>query len=78
MVFEDSDLVERLMKLDDEFRNWVEQHRELDREAEELGRQRCLIPAEEHRIRVLKKQKLALLDQIQVRLQEYQNGGKHI
>ncbi len=76
MVFEKSDRVERLMELDPEFRMWVEQHRELDRETEALSHQHCLIPAEEQRIRVLKKQKLVLLDQIQIRLREYQNSEK--
>lgn len=71
MLLEQSENVEQLMGEDQDFRRAVEAHRVLDCESELLSHQPCLIPAEEDRLRVIKKQKLALLDQIHSKLKDF-------
>jgi hypothetical protein len=71
MTFRDDEIIERLVKEDEEFKQLVEEHRELDRKIQELDSKPYLIPAEKVERKRLSKLKLAKKDKIAKIVSEY-------
>lgn len=65
MTSREEELIERLMRENEEFRKAKMAHRELAEQLEELERRPYLTPQEEMEIKIIKKKKLALKDQME-------------
>ncbi len=64
-------LIERLMKENEEFSKVKQAHTQLARQLEELENKHFLTPQDEVEIKIIKKKKLALKDQMEKILMQY-------
>jgi hypothetical protein len=71
MVTKEEQLVERLMKENEDFLKAKQAHAQLARQLEELEKKPFLTPQDEMEIKILKKKKLAFKDQIERILMQY-------
>jgi uncharacterized protein YdcH (DUF465 family) len=71
MVIKEEQLVERLMKENEDFLKAKQAHAQLARQLEELEKKPFLTPQDEMEIKILKKKKLAFKDQIERILMQY-------
>jgi uncharacterized protein YdcH (DUF465 family) len=71
MVTKEEQLVERLMKENEDFLKAKQAHAQLARQLEELEKKPFLTPQDEMEIKILKKKKLAFKDQIERILIQY-------
>jgi uncharacterized protein YdcH (DUF465 family) len=71
MVTKEVELVERLMKENEDFLKAKQAHAQLARQLEELEKKPFLTPQDEMEIKILKKKKLAFKDQIERILMQY-------
>ncbi len=71
MNVKEEDLIERLLRENEEFRKAKELHSELARQLDEMERKPYLTPQDEIDIKVLKKKKLASKDQMEKILLQY-------
>ncbi len=67
----EEELIERLMREDEEFLRAKKSHAELATKLEELEKKPFLTPQEELEIKILKKRKLAFKDQMERILMKY-------
>lgn len=67
----DEELIERLMKEDEEFRKAKQAHMQLERDLEAFEQKPFLTPQDEMEIKIIKKKKLALKDQMEKILMKY-------
>ncbi len=67
----DEELIERLMKEDEEFRKVKQAHMQLEKDLEALEGKPFLTPQDEIEIKIIKKKKLALKDQMEKILMRY-------
>ena len=67
-----SDVKEYLTQHDQEFRKLVEQHKEYERQLDELVRKPYLNEQDQIQETVIKKKKLAVKDQMQILMHRYQ------
>jgi len=71
MPTKEEDLVERLMRENEEFLKAKETHTQLAKQLEELEKKPFLSPQDEIEIKILKKKKLAAKDQMEKILMKY-------
>jgi hypothetical protein len=71
MVTKEEELVERLMKENEDFLKAKQAHIQLARQLEELENKAILTPQDEVEIKILKKRKLAFKDQMERILMQY-------
>jgi uncharacterized protein YdcH (DUF465 family) len=71
MAAKEEELIERLMREDEEFSRAKKAHAELDRQLEELKNKPFLTPQDEVEIKILKKKKLTYKDQMERILMQY-------
>jgi hypothetical protein len=71
MVTQEEELVERLMKENEDFLKAKNAHTQLARQLEELEKKSFLTPQDEIEIKILKKKKLAFKDQMERILMKY-------
>jgi len=71
MATKDGELIERLMKENEDFIKAKQAHAELARQLEELEKKPFLTPQDEIEIKILKKKKLAYKDQMEMILMQY-------
>ena len=71
MVTKEEELVERLMKENEDFLKAKQAHIQLARQLEELEKKAFLTPQDEVEIKILKKKKLAFKDQMERILMQY-------
>jgi uncharacterized protein YdcH (DUF465 family) len=65
MTTKEEALIERLMKENEEFSKVKQAHTQLARQLEELEKKAFLTPQDEVEIKIIKKRKLALKDQME-------------
>lgn len=71
MTTKEEELIERLMKENEEFLKVKQSHIQLAKQLEELERKPYLTPQDEMEIKIIKKKKLALKDQMEKILMQY-------
>jgi uncharacterized protein YdcH (DUF465 family) len=71
MVTKEVELVERLMKENEDFLKAKQVHAQLAKQLEELEKKPFLTPQDEMEIKILKKKKLAFKDQMERILMQY-------
>ena len=71
MVTKEEQLVERLMKENEDFLKAKQAHAQLARQLEELEKKPFLTPQDEMEVKIIKKKKLALKDQMEKILVQY-------
>ncbi len=71
MKVKEEELIEKLMKDNEEFRKAKESHSEFARKLDELENKPFLTPQDEIDIKILKKKKLAFKDQMERILMQY-------
>jgi uncharacterized protein YdcH (DUF465 family) len=71
MVIKEEELIERLMRENEEFKNAKQVHTELARQLDELEKKPFLTPQDELDVKILKKKKLAFKDQMEKILVQY-------
>ena len=71
MGMKEEELIERLMKEDEEFLKAKQTHTQLAKQLEELENKSYLTPQNEMEIKILKKKKLAAKDQMEKILMKY-------
>lgn len=71
MVTKEEELIERLMRENEEFLRAKQTHSQLAKQLEELEKKPYLTPQDEVEIKILKKKKLALKDQMEKILIQY-------
>lgn len=71
MTTKEEELIERLMRENDDFLNAKQAHTQLAKELEELEKKPFLTPQDEIEIKILKKKKLAHKDQMEKILIKY-------
>jgi uncharacterized protein YdcH (DUF465 family) len=71
MVIREEELIERLMRENEEFKNAKQVHTELARQLDELEKKPFLTPQDELDVKILKKKKLAFKDQMEKILVQY-------
>jgi uncharacterized protein len=71
MTTKEEELIERLMRENEEFSKVKQAHSHLAKQLEELEKKPFLTPQDETEIRIIKKRKLALKDQMERILVEY-------
>ncbi len=71
MTTKEEALIERLMKENEEFSKVKQAHTQLARQLEELENKHFLTPQDEVEIKIIKKKKLALKDQMEKILVQY-------
>jgi uncharacterized protein YdcH (DUF465 family) len=71
MVTKEEELIERLMRENEEFLRTKQTHSQLAKQLEELEKKPFLNPQDEVEIKILKKKKLALKDQMEKILIQY-------
>ncbi len=71
MATKEEELIERLMREDEEFSRTKQAHSQLAKQLEELEKKSFLSPQDEMEIKILKKKKLALKDQMEKILVKY-------
>lgn len=67
----EEELIERLMRENEEFSKVKQAHSQLSRQLEELEKKPFLTPQDEMEIKIIKKKKLALKDQMEKILVQY-------
>lgn len=67
----EDELIERLMKEDEEFKRVKDTHAALEKQLEELEKKPFHTPQDEIEIKIIKKKKLALKDQMERILIKY-------
>ena len=71
MMTKEEVLIERLMRENEEFSKVKQAHTQLARQLEELEKKPFLTPQDEVEIKIIKKKKLALKDQMEKILIQY-------
>ena len=71
MMTKEEVLIERLMRENDEFLKTKQAHGQLAKQLEELETKHFLTPQDEVEIKIIKKRKLALKDQMEKILMQY-------
>jgi uncharacterized protein YdcH (DUF465 family) len=71
MVTKEKELIETLMRENEEFLKAKQTHSQLAKQLEELEKKPFLTPQDEVEIKILKKKKLALKDQMEKILIQY-------
>jgi uncharacterized protein YdcH (DUF465 family) len=71
MATKEDELIERLMREDEEFLRAKQAHSQLGKQLEELEKRSFLTPQDEVEIKIIKKKKLALKDQMENILIKY-------
>jgi uncharacterized protein YdcH (DUF465 family) len=71
MVTKEEELVERLMKENEDFLKAKQAHAQLARQLEELEKKPFLTPQDEMEIKIIKKKKLSFKDQMERILMQY-------
>ena len=71
MTTKEEELIERLMRENEDFLKAKQAHAELARQLDELEKKPFLTPQDEMEIKVLKKKKLAWKDQMEKILMQY-------
>jgi len=71
MATKEEELVERLMRENEEFSKAKQAHSQLAKQLDELEKKSFLSPQDEMEIKILKKKKLALKDQMEKILVKY-------
>ena len=71
MATKEDELIERLMREDDEFSRTKQAHSQLVKQLEEWEKRSFLTPQDEVEIKIIKKRKLALKDQMEKILIKY-------
>jgi len=71
MVTKEEELIERLMRENEEFLKAKQTHSQLSKQLEELEKKPFLTPQDEVEIKILKKKKLAFKDQMEKILIQY-------
>jgi uncharacterized protein YdcH (DUF465 family) len=71
MVTKEEELIERLMKENEEFRKAKQAHLQLANQLEALEKKPFLTPQDEMEIKIIKKKKLSLKDQMEKILVKY-------
>ena len=71
MMTKEDELIERLMREDEEFSRTKQAHSQLVKQLEELEKKSFLTPQDEVEIKIIKKKKLALKDQMERILVKY-------
>ena len=71
MTTKEEELIERLMRENEEFLNVKQAHNQLAKQLEELEKKPFLTPQDEMEIKIIKKRKLALKDQMEKILVQY-------
>jgi uncharacterized protein YdcH (DUF465 family) len=71
MATKEDELIERLMREDEEFSRAKQAHSQLGKQLEELEKRSFLTPQDEVEIKIIKKKKLALKDQMEKILIKY-------
>jgi hypothetical protein len=71
MASKDEELVERLIRENGEFLKVKQAHTQLAKQLEELEKKAFLTPQDEMQIKIIKKKKLALKDQMEKILMQY-------
>jgi uncharacterized protein YdcH (DUF465 family) len=71
MATKEEELVERLMRENEEFSKTKQAHVQLAKQLDELEKKPFLSPQDEMEIKILKKKKLALKDQMEKILVKY-------
>ena len=71
MMAKEEELVERLMRENEEFLKAKQAHLQLANQLEELEKKPFLTPQDEMEIKIIKKKKLALKDQMEKILIQY-------
>ena len=71
MKIKDEELIERLVKENEEFRQARETHLELGRQLDEMEKKPFLTPQDEVEIKILKKKKLSYKDKMERILMQY-------
>ena len=67
----EEELIERLMRENEEFLKIKQAHSQLGKQLDELGKKPFLTPQDEMEIKIIKKKKLALKDQMEKILLQY-------
>ena len=70
---DESNVKEYLMENDQEFRQWLHQHQDYEQQLRVLSGKRYLSVQDQFQKTVIKKRKLALKDQMQLRIHLYQS-----
>ena len=71
MASKEEELIERLMRENGESLKVKQAHSQLAKQLEELGKKAFLTPQDEMEIKIIKKKKLALKDQMEKILMQY-------
>ena len=71
MVTKEEELIERLMRENEEFSKVKQAHVQLAKQLEELEKKSFITPQDEVEIKIIKKKKLALKDQMEKILVQY-------
>ena len=71
MVTKEEELIERLMRENEEFLKVKQAHVQLAKQLEELEKKSFITPQDEMEIKIIKKKKLALKDQMEKILVQY-------
>jgi uncharacterized protein YdcH (DUF465 family) len=71
MATKEEELIERLMRENEEFLKVKQAHTQLAKQLEELEKKPFLTPRDEMEIKIIKKKKLALKDQMEKILMHY-------
>jgi uncharacterized protein YdcH (DUF465 family) len=71
MTTKEEELIERLMRENEEFSKTKQAHSQLANQLEELEKKSFLTPQDEMEIKIIKKKKLALKDQMEKILVQY-------
>ncbi|OGQ09077.1 MAG: hypothetical protein A2026_07355 [Deltaproteobacteria bacterium RBG_19FT_COMBO_46_12] len=70
-MIRDEELIERLMRENEEFLKTKQSHSQLSKQLEELEKKPFLTPQDEMEIKIIKKKKLALKDQMEKIIIQY-------
>jgi uncharacterized protein YdcH (DUF465 family) len=71
MTTKQEELIERLMRENEDFSKVKQAHTQLARQLDELEKRPFLTPQDEMEIKIIKKKKLALKDQMEKILMQY-------
>jgi uncharacterized protein YdcH (DUF465 family) len=71
MTMKEEELIERLMRENEDFSKTKQAHSQLVKQLEELEKKPFLTPQDEMEIKIIKKKKLALKDQMEKILIKY-------
>jgi uncharacterized protein len=71
MVTKEEELIEKLMRENEEFSKVKQAHTQLANQLEELEKKSFITPPDEVEIKIIKKKKLALKDQMEKILVQY-------